>query len=433
MKTSQLIIITDDTSSVPVDLSIASHHQLEYTPFSLYETIGELAVTQQSILVLVCLKGIINFGQIKILKEEYPQLPILLICEDCSGEDMIKAIRHGADDILTLPSNVADLNSRVNALLESQQRKQLESSNLQNSFKTFTRLLIKRIKSFWTNKRQTALTVKGNQHSIAPTYITATIKEEDLYPVFNISLFGEFKMVYKTKTSIEIKGKKTKSLLAFLLLNSSKAQHRDVLMEMFWPMSHPDSARNCLNVVIHNIKKQIRAFGVEEEFIIYKDGAYQINPMLKLKIDRDEFIYHWKQGRIAHRNKGLFSAHTDYEKAVSLYKGELLEDMIYEEWAERERENLKESYLAISGFLSTNYYEQGLHLKAIETCQRMLQKDNCLEEIHRLMILCYSELGMKEKAVRQYYKCKKTLAHELEISPSFQTQSLYKRITGKAV
>ena len=55
----------------------------------------------------------------------------------------------------------------------------------------------------------------------------------------------------------------------------------------------------------------------------------------------------------------------------------------------------------------------------------MLEKDDCLENVHRKLILCYYRLGRRDKAIRQYYKCSEALRKELNIEPSQSTKELF--------
>lgn len=58
----------------------------------------------------------------------------------------------------------------------------------------------------------------------------------------------------------------------------------------------------------------------------------------------------------------------------------------------------------------------------------MLEKDDCLENIHRKLILCYYQLGRRDLAIRQYHKCVEALQKELNIEPSLSTKELFQLI-----
>ena len=61
----------------------------------------------------------------------------------------------------------------------------------------------------------------------------------------------------------------------------------------------------------------------------------------------------------------------------------------------------------------------------------MLEKDPCLENVHRKLILCYYKLGLRDKAIKQYYRCAKALKDELNIEPSTPTKELFDTIRNE--
>jgi len=101
---------------------------------------------------------------------------------------------------------------------------------------------------------------------------------------------------------------------------------------------------------------------------------------------------------------------------------------LYDEWCDAERENLKERYLVILDRLRQYFFRQGDYTSTVEFCNIMLKKDNCLEEVHRRLIASYRALGARDKAIRQFKKCVKTLKAELGIEPSRVTCELYEKM-----
>jgi DNA-binding SARP family transcriptional activator len=61
----------------------------------------------------------------------------------------------------------------------------------------------------------------------------------------------------------------------------------------------------------------------------------------------------------------------------------------------------------------------------------MLEKDQCLEEVHRRLMECYANQGVTDKAIRQYELCKKILRRELDTQPSESTELLFREIRGQ--
>ena len=222
--------------------------------------------------------------------------------------------------------------------------------------------------------------------------------------------------------------KKGRSLFAYLLYNRDKKIYRDVLMDLFWPKSTPDSARNCLNVTIHGLRRLLNENDLGTDHIFYQDEQYAINPRLKLWMDVEKFRTRWRRGQTIETVEGISRAVLDYEAAASLYKGDFLEDEIYQNWSFLERENLKEMYIVLLERLSLIYSQKGHKEAAIRICEQILRKDSCREKIHRRKMKWYYALGERDKALRQYQKCAHTLKLDLDAGPSPETRSLYLQI-----
>jgi DNA-binding SARP family transcriptional activator len=55
-----------------------------------------------------------------------------------------------------------------------------------------------------------------------------------------------------------LSSRRTRQVLAYLLLHRRAAVPRDVLMETFWPMSSPEIARNNLHVALNGVRQVLR-------------------------------------------------------------------------------------------------------------------------------------------------------------------------------
>jgi DNA-binding SARP family transcriptional activator len=118
------------------------------------------------------------------------------------------------------------------------------------------------------------------------------------------------------------------------------------------------------------------------------------------------------------------------EKAVALYRGDLLEGF-YDEWALRERETLRTRYLSALMYLMETYRERGHYEKSLSFGRRILEMDPLREDIHRHMIRMYLDSGDRAQAVRQYQICQEALARELKVAPMEETQELYQIVLSQ--
>lgn len=354
-----------------------------------------------------------------------PGKPIMLIVKNPSREYLMAAINANVSGLFTLPVQSEDLYEPIFQVLRRQQ----------------SRSFFDRVRHWFLGKTQPfpALSMPKRTDPallrLAPdslmTLLANDLDLKDTYDI-NVQLLGPFTLKSRGKTLPEIKGKKNATILAYLFFHHQKPQHKDVLMEVFWGDFTPSSARNSLNVAMCSLRKSLADSFPDKEVILYDNDSYYINPELTVMTDVEKFTYLWREGRSIEATNGLAAALDTYSKAVTLYKDDFLATARFEEWCESERDNLKEIYLFILNRLGVYFFEQKNYDGCIQICQKMLEKDECLEDVHRKLMTCYSLLGLTDLAIRQYYKCEKALERELHLKPSDPIREVFLQIkSGK--
>ncbi|MGC8873037.1 MAG: tetratricopeptide repeat protein [Chloroflexia bacterium] len=119
------------------------------------------------------------------------------------------------------------------------------------------------------------------------------------------------------------------------------------------------------------------------------------------------------------------------ERALSLYQGDFLEDLD-SEWCILRREELAGRRLHALLSLGRAYLEQENWPRAEETFLRALEIDNLCEEAYRELMECYVRRGEPARAIQTYRRCRRHLSRELRISPSEETEALYRKITRRS-
>lgn len=359
---------------------------------------------------------------IQMIRKKDQEIPIIFLAKEPSKLTIINAIRLGASDVFLLPIVKEELISCIYQLVEK---------NRQNHFKYFVNKLLE-IKSFLFSKNK-KLSPKSNygkdvMYSSVLFPIPMIQKENNHQQVLQVKTLDDFEIRQNNKVLNPLKSKRATALLCYLIFYRKKKINKHILMSTFWRDSNKESAKNCLHVTIHHLRKYFIKEFPDTDIIIYENDKYGVNPEIVFKIDTDDFLDTWKKGKFIEENQGLEAACEWYQKAYMIYQKDFLEQISEESWVELERENLREIFLAILGKLSLYYFQQGKYMVALQVCKEALKKDNCLEEVHRRMMACYYSLKMRDKAIRQFYKCEKIIKEELEIQPSTTTVELFKKI-----
>ncbi|KUK15551.1 MAG: Transcriptional regulator, SARP family [Petrotoga mobilis] len=157
--------------------------------------------------------------------------------------------------------------------------------------------------------------------------------------MLNIYMLGDFKIFLDDKPIENLKSRKAREILKYLILNKSQKVSVYDLYDLFWPGFDDESARQNLNTTLYYIRKNLRL--ISDELTLQEDFC-TFSKSEDIYIDFEEFLALSDEGfKEKEINRRLFL----FSKATSLYKGELLQENIHEEWVREKREYLKRIYV----------------------------------------------------------------------------------------
>jgi DNA-binding SARP family transcriptional activator len=246
-------------------------------------------------------------------------------------------------------------------------------------------------------------------------------------PMLTVHLLGQFRVSLNDVAVDDWPSGRGRSLLKYLVTHRNPWPRREQLMEVFWPGSSPEAARNSLNVATHGLRRALRSV-VDVPVIVLEGSAYRLAADLRLWIDADEFERHVEGGRRLEATGELTGAMAEYELATALYQGDFLADDPYEEWPVLTRERLGVAYLDTLDRLSHLYLVHRQYGSCATLCQMIVQRDPCREEAHRRLMRCFSRQGQTHLALRQYQACAEALRGELGVEPDPATVALNEQI-----
>jgi DNA-binding SARP family transcriptional activator len=262
---------------------------------------------------------------------------------------------------------------------------------------------------------------------VAPA-LPATLAAEPASPTLHVYLLGKFRVVINDQAVGRWPASRGLAVFKYLLANHEWPTPREVLMDKFWPDAYePELARNSLNVAISGLRRALRTL-TDRPVIMFEGGAYQLNPDFRVWVDVEEFDRH------LHRAQQLASYHQataalgEYEAALNLYSDDFLADDPYEEWPVVQRERLRVAYLNALDRVSELHLERADYAACVSTCQTLLARDACREDIHCRLMVCFARQDQQPLALRQYQACVEALKTELQVAPAPATTQLYQRL-----
>ena len=252
-------------------------------------------------------------------------------------------------------------------------------------------------------------------------------------PPLSLYAFGKFR-VFAGGREVEDKlwkTRKSKYLFAYLALHSGRDVPDERLMDMFWPETPPEKARQSLYAALSHMRKALEVVVPREmdRVVLARKGFYRFNTDRSFFLDVSEFERQADLGGLREREGRMEEAVAAYQKAESLYGGEFLEGY-YGDWAIYQRDELQMRYLEILENLMDYFFEKERYEVSNDYAQRILKLDPCHQEAHLALMRAYIEQGKPEQAARQYQHCAQVMKDELNISPSPEMSELYLEISG---
>ena len=243
-------------------------------------------------------------------------------------------------------------------------------------------------------------------------------------PTLAIHCLGAFQAYVLERLVDDWPGHKAMSLFKYLVLHRRRRIPKDVLYELFWPDTAPEACRRNLHQAIYSLRHAIRRRCPDIRAILFEDDCYFLNPGIEIWFDAEEFEDHAVAGRRLDVAERRDEAMAEYGRAEALYRGHLLEECLYEDWAAPERERLRETYTHVARRLAVGYIERQEYSAAIVLCQKELSLDRCDEDAHRHLMRCYDAQGQRHLALRQFRACVEALRADFNLAPSPETVAL---------
>ncbi len=244
-----------------------------------------------------------------------------------------------------------------------------------------------------------------------------------------IHLFGKFLVRRNEQVLDGFEARKIQELFCYLLLHRDHSLPRETLASILWPETTTVQSKKNLRQALWQLQT---ALGSQNEpahkrILLVDPEWVQLNSEADLWLDVSEFerVFNLIQ-KIPGQEFDIATAKLS-ENTSQLYQGPLLEGWC-QDWCLLERERLQSMYLAmldkLMNFFEVHYdYETGLLYG-----MRIMCYDSARERTHRRMMRLYYLLGDRAEALRQYERCAAALEEELGISPSKNTQALYRQI-----
>lgn len=216
--------------------------------------------------------------------------------------------------------------------------------------------------------------------------------------------------------------------LFFFLLDCGRPMRREQIITALWP-EVDDQINQTFYSTIYYLRKALGG----ECCIVSQSGTYTLNLAslygTNVWYDVEAFQNHHMQAKQALVEEDDTAASTALRAMVNLYHGDFAQPF-YNDWCTLQRDELRLAYLDARHQLAQIAWRAEQFDESMVHWQHMLAIDNCLEDAHYGLMLCYIRQGKKGLALRQYRRCRDILQQELGDVPGVEVEKLHQRLMG---
>jgi LuxR family maltose regulon positive regulatory protein len=222
--------------------------------------------------------------------------------------------------------------------------------------------------------------------------------------------------------------RRARDIFCYIATSKHRRVSKDVLIEEFWPDEDPAVVEKNFHPTISHIRKALNSRQtLKQNFIVFRDGSYQLNPELSYSIDAEEFERLIAEAELAKREKETDKFRRSLETAYSLYRGEFMAGT-YDNWADERRSFYTEQFGRVVSALAKLSFSEKRWSNVLKYGQEALKDDPFREDIHRLIMRSLAAQA-KPAAVKKHFEdLAKMLNGELGIEPTAETRKLYREL-----
>ncbi|MBA4124708.1 MAG: tetratricopeptide repeat protein [Acidobacteria bacterium] len=222
--------------------------------------------------------------------------------------------------------------------------------------------------------------------------------------------------------------RRARDIFCFIATSRHRRVDKDVLIDTFWADSEIEVVEKNFHPTISHVRKALNSRQtIKQNFILYRDGAYQLNSELTYSIDTEEFSRFIAEAEKANHEKDSDRVWENVEAAHRLYRGDFMAG-IYEDWAEELRGFYREQHSRILKSMTKFAFKEKNWVQALHYSAEILRDDPYREDIHALIMRVYAAQGKRSAVKDQYQKLQKILKTELGVEPAVATKRIFQEL-----
>ncbi len=223
--------------------------------------------------------------------------------------------------------------------------------------------------------------------------------------------------------------KRARDIFIYIATSKHRRVDKDILIDAFWLEDDLKTIEKNFHPTISHIRKALNSRqSFKQNFLVFRDGAYQLNPELDYSIDTEEFENAIAEAEKAKKEKHTGNFKANLEKAHALYRGEYMAG-VYDDWAEERRPFYAEQFARVLNALAKIAVGEKKWSNALKLSSEILEINPYREDAHRLLMKVFAAQGKRSAVVEQFETLQTLLKSELGVTPAPETRKLLQELT----
>ncbi len=236
-----------------------------------------------------------------------------------------------------------------------------------------------------------------------------------------IDCFGKLSLYAAgCREAVKWRTSKAEELFAYMLQNLNSKVAKWKITQILWPECETERQLNTyLYTTVYKLKKTLLSANIKFDFT-FINGSY-IMELPDVYIDTAEFE------AITNSDITLSAVSVErYKKALSLYKGNYLEDNGYL-WSQSKAEEYLKRYCRLVSEFAKYYAARADYASAEKILREALRKAPLDDDLNEMLLKLFFMGRDKASLVMHYKKIKEQYESELGIAPNANMQDLFNR------
>lgn len=238
----------------------------------------------------------------------------------------------------------------------------------------------------------------------------------------SILCFKRLEFVDSTQPGRKMQWRTSKAQEVFALLLHNRGQWilKDTIVDLVWPDFKPEKAVTNLHTTVYHIRKLLKAWEMDV-LVEFSQERYRLTKQQVL-LDVEEFEQGYSGTPVESEAEWLRR-----ERILELYRGDYLDEHHYD-WAEIRSKELQVRYIRMALHSAEYELASGRPRQALDRLLDLQASDPYSDQICRLVLRSYADLGDFIGFRTHYDKYKELLERDLGIRPDQVMDSWVQRV-----